>query len=120
MKPTRLLPALGVLSACGAAHAGIIIALSPVITTEVTSDYFFSTPPAYSLFAIDSKVGLTGRANLVRSGFRSTFNDGFSIVLENANSGSFVIPSTPDVELYGMQVPKQIDYDGMVWKTSCS
>ena len=111
MKPTRLLSALGLLSVCGAAHAGIIIAASPVITTEITTDFFESTPTTYQLFAIDSKVGLTGRANLIRSGFQYTNSDAFSIVLENANSGSFVIPSTPDVELYGMQVPKQIDYD---------
>jgi hypothetical protein len=105
------------ISAC--AGAGITILTPPTVSTEITQDEFLSTPTTYQLFSIDSKVGLTGRSNLIRSGFVLSFSDpkvtqfdAFSVLLENTGSGQFGIPATPETAPEGMQMPKQIDYNG--------
>ncbi len=113
MKPFRLSSLVAGSMISVVAHGGVVIAPSPIVTTEISGDKleFTTTPPAYQLFAIDSKVGMSGRANLIRSGFQNRNSNTFSILLENGNNGVFSIPASPSTEFLGMQVPKQIDYN---------
>jgi hypothetical protein len=118
MNLVRSLSAVTTASICTSAGAGITILTPPTVSTEITQDEFLSTPTTYQLFSIDSKVGLTGRSNLIRSGFVLSFSDpkipqfdAFSVLLENGGTGQFMVPSTPETAPEGMQMPKQIDFN---------